>query len=175
MTLDAPADVRLDALRMLSNGVYVLTACVGETIHAVTITWVSQVSIQPPLVLAALRRNSRVAGAVRQARRFALNVLEAGQESLAERFFEHTTVPEESQALAGLAFRSSPARCPLLVDALGWVECRVAAEPAAPGDHCLILGEVTGAGVRRQGRPLVLRDTPWSYGGLKVSKQAADE
>ena len=29
MSLDAPADVRFDALHMLSNGVYVLTACVG--------------------------------------------------------------------------------------------------------------------------------------------------
>jgi flavin reductase (DIM6/NTAB) family NADH-FMN oxidoreductase RutF len=173
MTLEAPADVRLDALHMLSNGVYVLTACVGETVHAVTVTWVSQVSIQPPLVLTALRRNSRVAGAVRQARRFALNVLEAGQETLAERFFEHTTVPEDSPALSGLAFRSSPARCALLIDALGWVECRVAAEPATPGDHWLILGEVTGAGVRRQGRPLVLHDTPWSYGGLRATSEAS--
>jgi flavin reductase (DIM6/NTAB) family NADH-FMN oxidoreductase RutF len=167
MTLDASADVRLAALHMLSNGVYVLTACVGETIHAVTVTWVSQVSIQPPLVLTAIRRNSRLSGAVRQSRRFALNILESGQEPLAQRFFEHLSLPESSEDISGLAFRSSPAHCPLLMDGLGWVECRVAAEPAAPGDHSLILGEVTGAGVRREGRPLVLGDTPWSYGGLR--------
>ena len=41
------------------------------------------------------------------------------------------------------------------------------AEPPSPGDHALMLGEVTGAGVRRQGRPMILYDTPWSYGGIK--------
>jgi flavin reductase (DIM6/NTAB) family NADH-FMN oxidoreductase RutF len=173
MSLDAPADVRFDALHMLANGVYVLTACVGETIHAVTVSWVSQSSMEPPLVLTALRRNSHVARAVHQAHRFALNVLEAGQESLAEKFFEHVTVAEPSPDLSGLAYRSSAAHCPLLIDALGWIECRVAAEPETPGDHCLILGEVTGAGVRRLGRPLVLSDTPWSYGGFKVAPEPA--
>ncbi|MDQ1300622.1 MAG: 4-nitrophenol 4-monooxygenase/4-nitrocatechol 2-monooxygenase, reductase component [Chloroflexota bacterium] len=50
-------------------------------------------------------------------------------------------------------------------DALGWLERRFAGEPATPGDHVLILGEVTGAGVRRPGQPLPLWMTPWSYGG----------
>ena len=35
-------DVRNDALRLLSNGLYVLTACVGDMIHAATISWASQ-------------------------------------------------------------------------------------------------------------------------------------
>jgi flavin reductase (DIM6/NTAB) family NADH-FMN oxidoreductase RutF len=173
MSLDAPADVRLDALHMLSNGVYVLTACVGEIIHAATVSWVTQASMEPPLVFVALQRNSSLARSVRQAHRFALNVLEAGQDGLAELFFEHFTATDTTPDLAGLAYRPSPAHCPLLLDALGWVECRMAADPATPGDHCLILGEVTGAGVRRQGRPMVLSDTPWSYGGLKASSEAS--
>jgi flavin reductase (DIM6/NTAB) family NADH-FMN oxidoreductase RutF len=167
MTPEIQPDVRSDALRLLSNGVYLLTACVGDTAHAVTVTWVSQVSIQPPLVLVALRRNSRLAGAVRQARRFALNVLGAGQEATAEKFFTHTTASAEALELGGYGFRPSPAHCPLLLDALAWIECRVAAEPASPGDHSLVLGEVSGTGIRRPGQPLVLADTPWSYGGLR--------
>ncbi len=166
MIPDTSTDVRSDALHMLSNGVYVLTTCVGETIHAVTVTWVTQVSAQPPLVMTALRRNSHLANAVHQARRFALNVLEANQATVAEKFFQHMTVPLSSDDLSGLAFRASPAHCPLLMDSLGWVECRVAVEQATPGDHTLVMGEVTGSGVRRQGKPLVLGDTRWSYGGL---------
>jgi flavin reductase (DIM6/NTAB) family NADH-FMN oxidoreductase RutF len=71
--------------------------------------------------------------------------------------------------LMGHSFRLSEAHCPLLTDALAWVECRFAAEPSSPGDHSLIVGEVTGAGVRRPGLPLVLRDTPWHYGGLPTT------
>ena len=60
-------DVRSDALRMLSNGVYVLTACLGDTVHAATVAWVCQVSFQPPLVMVALQRNSHLAPTVRKA------------------------------------------------------------------------------------------------------------
>jgi flavin reductase (DIM6/NTAB) family NADH-FMN oxidoreductase RutF len=167
MTLDSFTDVRNDALRLLSNGLYVLTTCVGDTIHAATVSWVTQVSFQPPLVLVALRRNSHLANAVRKAHRFALNVLAADQEALAEKFFTHLTASAGTDELAGYAFRSSQVRCPLLTDSLGWLECRLAAEPPTPGDHSLILGEVTGAGIRRDGKPLVLWATPWFYGGLR--------
>jgi flavin reductase (DIM6/NTAB) family NADH-FMN oxidoreductase RutF len=169
MISEPTADLRSEALRLLTNGVYILTACLGDTIHAVTVTWVSQVSFQPPLVLTALRRNSHMVNAVRKARRFALNIIAPDQELLAERFFQHVTIPDTSPDLSGYAFRPSPAHCPLLTDALGWLECRVAAEPPTPGDHSLILGEVTQAGVRRPGAPMVLYHTPWSYGGLKES------
>ncbi len=166
MTTEATLDVRSDALRALSNGVYVLTSCVGDTMHAASVTWVSQVSFDPPLVMVALQRNSRLSAALMKAHRFALNILEAGQRSIAETFFQHLTAPLGSDRLAGYAFRGDPAHCPLLVDCLAWLECRVAAEAPSPGDHSLFLGEVTSAGVRRPGSPMVLWETPWSYGGL---------
>jgi len=158
-------DVRNDALRLLTNGLYVLTTCLEDSIHSAAVTWVSQVSVQPPLVLIALRRNSHLAHAVRKARRFALNILATDQQALAAPFFAYQTAPLAAASLSGFAVRPDVGRCPLLTDALGWLECRVAGEPVTPGDHALILGEVTGAGVRRQGQPLTLWMTPWSYGG----------
>jgi len=169
MMPEAVTDVRGDALRLLSSGLYVLTACSAETIHAAAVSWVTQVSFQPPLVLMALRRNSHLAQAVRKGHRFALNILASDQAALAEPFLGSVALSAGDQTLAGLAFRSSAAHCPLLMDALGWLECRLAAEPPTPGDHCLLLGEVTGAGVRRAGAPLTLWNTPWSYGGVRGS------
>jgi 3-hydroxy-9,10-secoandrosta-1,3,5(10)-triene-9,17-dione monooxygenase reductase component len=167
MTPEASPAVRADALHLVSNGVYVLTSCVGENIHAATVSWVSQVSMRPPLVVVALQKNSHLVDAVRKAHRFALNVLGAGQEVLAETFFTHWTAPEaNADLMAGYVYRPGMSHCPLLKDALAWVECRIAAEPLTPGDHHLILGEVTGAGIRREGTPMVLWNTPWSYGGL---------
>lgn len=166
MTPDqAVTDVRGAALRLLSSGLYVLATCQEETVHSATVTWVSQVSAEPPLVLVALRRNSRLAQAVRQAHRFALNILAADQESLAAQFLSHVTVPATSAELAGFAFRSGPGHCPLLLDAAAWLECRMAAELSSPGDHTLILGDVTGTGVRRQAQPMILGNTRWGYGG----------
>jgi flavin reductase (DIM6/NTAB) family NADH-FMN oxidoreductase RutF len=165
MSEHAPTDVRSDALRLLTSGLYVLTTCLDDVLHGATVAWVSQVSSEPPLVMVALRRNSHLAQAVRRAHRFALNILAVDQEVLAERFFTHLTAPVSSADLQGVAYRSTTSRCPLLTDALAWLECRLAAELASPGDHALFLGEVTGAGVRRRDPPMVLWGTAWSYGG----------
>jgi flavin reductase (DIM6/NTAB) family NADH-FMN oxidoreductase RutF len=169
MMSQSPTDVRGHALDLISNGVYVLTACTEDTIHAAAVSWVSQVSSQPPMIMVALRRNSHLVWAVRQAHRFALNILAADQEELAGKFLTHFTVPATDGTLAGYVFRSSAAHCPLLTDALAWVECRVAGEAHTPGDHNLLLGEVTAAGVRRQDQPMVLGNTRWSYGGTRAS------
>jgi flavin reductase (DIM6/NTAB) family NADH-FMN oxidoreductase RutF len=169
MTPEAVTDVRGDALRLLSSGLYILTTCAADTIHAAAVSWVGQVSFQPPLVSVALRRNSHLAQAVRKGHRFALNILASDQAALAEPFLGSVTLSGGEQTLRGIAFRSGAAHCPLLTDALAWLECRLAAEPSAPGDHCLLLGEVTGAGIRRAGAPLTLWDTPWTYGGLRES------
>ncbi len=168
MMPDIPAnDVRTEALNLLSNGVYVLTAAAADTTHAATVTWASQVSFQPALVMVALRRNSHLAQAVRKAHRFALNVIGQDQQELAARFFSHYTSPAEGTPGHEWPFRLTMGKCPLLTDAIAWLEFKLVAEPPSPGDHALMLGEVTGAGVRKQARPMVLRDTPWSYGGIK--------
>lgn len=161
-----PSDVRSQALKLLSSGVYVLSTCGPETLHAAAVSWVSQVSFSPPLVLVALRRNSHLAQAVRKAHRFALNILAADQQDVAQAFFAHQTEPLDTGVIAGQGFRVTGGRCPLLTDALAWLECRLSAEPPCPGDHVLMLGEVIGAGVRREGQPMVLGSTPWAYGGV---------
>jgi flavin reductase (DIM6/NTAB) family NADH-FMN oxidoreductase RutF len=168
MTSDTSAnDVRTEALNFLSNGVYILTATTLDAIHAATVTWASQVSFQPALVIVALRRNSHLAQAVRKAHRFALNIMADDQQESVARFFSHYTAPLEEATGQDKLFRMTMGKCPLLTDGMAWLECKLVAEPASPGDHALMLGEVTGAGVRRQGRPMILYDTPWSYGGIK--------
>lgn len=168
MTPDAPAnDVRTEALNFLSNGVYVLTAATADTVHAATVTWASQVSFQPALVMVALRRNSHLAQAVRKAHRFALNIVADDQRDLAARFFSHYTGQSEGTPGHEWPFRLTMGKCPLLTEGMAWLECKLVAEPVSPGDHALMLGEVTGAGVRRHGRPMILHETPWSYGGIR--------
>src|SRR5512136_2059515 len=92
----AASDVRTEALNLLSNGVYVLTAATADSLHAATVTWAGQVSFQPALIMVALRRNSHLAQALRKAHRFALNILAEDQQALAERFFTHYTVPADA-------------------------------------------------------------------------------
>jgi flavin reductase (DIM6/NTAB) family NADH-FMN oxidoreductase RutF len=143
----ATSDVRTEALHLLSNGIYVLTAAAADTFHAATVTWAVQVSFQPALVLVALRRNSHLAQAVRKAHRFALNILAEDQQAVAERFFTNYAVPAEpgngppiggsptggpSSGPPDWPFRLTVGKCPLLTDGMAWLECKLVAEPRLP-------------------------------------------
>src|SRR5438552_829037 len=54
--------------------------------------------------------------------------------------------------------------CPILEDALGYLECRVAGELPA-GDHTVFVGEIVEAGVLREGEALTMRETGFRYSG----------
>jgi len=54
------AKTRKRTLRLISHGVYVLTSRSAGRYGAATVTWVSQASFKPPLVMAAIRRDSNV-------------------------------------------------------------------------------------------------------------------
>jgi flavin reductase (DIM6/NTAB) family NADH-FMN oxidoreductase RutF len=159
-----PPEVRRKVLRRLTYGLHVATALLdGEPLGA-TITWVSQASFEPPLVMAAIKAGSRLNAAVVQGGQFALNTVGEGQKAIAQAFFKPTTV--EGPLLNGQAFEPGPLTgAPLLVETPSWLELRVA-ESYDRGDHTVFIAEVIGGGVRDEGLlPLALRETGWSYGG----------
>src|SRR2546426_2177618 len=73
MAMDAK--VRQKTLRMLSNGVYVLTSRSEDRYGAATVTWVSQVSFKPPLIMAAVRRQCNVFKCLEESRVAALHIV----------------------------------------------------------------------------------------------------
>src|SRR5947199_4465086 len=81
------AKVRQKTLRMLSNGVYVLTSRSEDRYGAATVSWVSQVSFKPPLIMAAVRRESNVFKCLAESRIAALHIVADGQHEIARRFF----------------------------------------------------------------------------------------
>jgi 3-hydroxy-9,10-secoandrosta-1,3,5(10)-triene-9,17-dione monooxygenase reductase component len=81
------------AMALLPTGVTVVTALSNGSPAGATAGAVSSLSLEPPLMLAALDRGSRTLNALRDSRRFAINVLAAEREELAHRFStkeEHT-------------------------------------------------------------------------------------
>src|SRR5262245_60701998 len=84
------ATVKKKTMRLLSNGVYVLTSRYGDRFGAATITWVSQTSFKPPLVMAALRRDSNAFYCLTQSSVAALHIVGSGQSAFAQKFFAPT-------------------------------------------------------------------------------------
>ncbi|MCS7118304.1 MAG: flavin reductase family protein [Thaumarchaeota archaeon] len=152
------------ALRTITYGLYVLTVRSGDEVSASTINFLTQTSLDPPLVVVALKRDSRTQQLADRAGSFALNVLASDQKQVAADFFKPTRV--EGDSLNG--HRTKPSRRfnhPVLEEAAAWFECRVV-QKVDIGDHVPYLAEaVDGEVVREVPRYLVMWDTGWYYGG----------
>lgn len=135
------------ALGSFPTGVAIITtrdadgAPVGLTCNSF-----SSVSLEPPLVLWSLRRNSRSLDAFRQAGAFAINVLSEGQRTLSARFASNIEkkfdgVGHEAEGL------------PLVDGSVARFSCRTVAEHEV-GDHIVFIGAVESFEYREED-PLV--------------------
>jgi flavin reductase (DIM6/NTAB) family NADH-FMN oxidoreductase RutF len=151
------------ALRLLTNGLYVITSRSADSYGAATITWVSQASFKPPLLMVALRKDGSVLECLVESRAAILHVLDKDQQDLAQKFF---AAPEESNGtLNGEPYRQGKNGAPVL-DKIGvYLECHVVEIFQQLGDHAIALLEVRDAVVRGDIRPLTVAQSPWQYGG----------
>lgn len=134
-----------DDLRALMRNVPAPVAVVtvdveGERLGLTVASFIS-LSLEPPLVGVAVSRQAALHELLRRAEAFAVSILAAGQEHLAQHFARG--VPPIG-LWHGIATRTGASGAPLLEGALGWIECRSTAEQPA-GDHTLFVGEVTSA------------------------------
>jgi len=157
------AQAKKKALRMFSNGMYVLTSRSGDSYGAATITWVSQASFKPPLLMTAVRRDSNVYRCLAVSRVAALHVLAADQQEMAQKFFAPTTAA--AGRINGEPFLEGKTTAPVLPGTPAHVECRVQRILDDLGDHSIVIFEVVDAEFRRDARPLTIGDSPWAYGG----------
>lgn len=157
------AKVRLKTLRMLSNGVYVLTSRSDDRYGAATVTWVSQVSFKPPLIMAAVRRQSNVFKCLAISRTAVLHIVGDEQQDVARTFFYPTRA--ESGTINGEPFAEGRTTSPVLASLPAHIECRVERILDADGDHAMVILGVVDAECGERVRPLTVADTPWEYGG----------
>lgn len=126
-----------DALGRLAAGVTVVTTrdAAGEP-RGLTATAVCSVSLDPPLVLACIDRDSLTGEAIRSSRRYALNFLHFQGRDLSKRF-----ASAGDGKFDGLVWSEGSHGCPVLADCLTCVECEVEREVDA-GDHTIFVGRV---------------------------------
>jgi flavin reductase (DIM6/NTAB) family NADH-FMN oxidoreductase RutF len=150
-------------LRLLTNGMYVLTSHSAERFGAATITWVSQASFKPPLVMAALRKDGSAFQCVVESRAAILHVLSSDQQVIAQKFFAATA---ESQGLLnGEPYVEGTTGAPVLGNLSAYLECRALEIVPTLGDHAIVVFEVLDAVLRKDLEPLTVTGSPWQYGG----------
>lgn len=132
-------------LEHFAYGQYALTVKRESEEHGTAARWVSQASLDPPMVVVAVETTSTTIELIRDAHHFAISVFHDGQRDLAEKLGR--AAAGASQQLKGIKTKPAPVSgAPVLADALGWVECRVVATLPS-GSHTLVLGQVVEAGL----------------------------
>jgi flavin reductase (DIM6/NTAB) family NADH-FMN oxidoreductase RutF len=144
-------------MRRFPHGVAVLTVDADGERLGLTIGSLVSLSLDPPLVGVAISRQAAMHELLRAAGGFALSLLAQGQEWLAQHFARG--VPPIA-LWHGIASREGAAGAPLLVGALGWVECRIASEHPV-GDHTFFVGEVLSVELGEPAPPLVHIDSDY--------------
>jgi 3-hydroxy-9,10-secoandrosta-1,3,5(10)-triene-9,17-dione monooxygenase reductase component len=143
-----------DTLARFPTGVAVVTATGPHGPAGLTTNAFSSLSLDPPLVIVCFDHGSRTLPVVREAGRFAVNFLRAGQEDLARLFAGKAPHPEKFAAVTHTVEHGVP----VLDGALAWLVCDL--EALHPGgDHDIGVGAVTALGDGPEGEPLVF------YGG----------
>lgn len=148
---------------MLSNGIYILTSRANGHLGAATVTWVSQASFNPPLIMAAVRRESNVYECLAEGGSAALHIVGERQQDIARRFFRTTRAQDGK--LNGEPFAAGATSAPVLAGLPAHVECRLEQIVDTGGDHAVVILRVVEAECREAVRPLTIADTPWEYGG----------
>lgn len=154
---------RRTALRKLPYAVNVVTVKADDRVNGFAVSWISQCSFSPPMLMLAIKRGGFSYELLDQGRVFVLNVLSAGQESIAEKFFQ--PVDYSATKIAGLTYSRGVTGAPILKDAAAYIECEVERVFNIGGDHDIVIGRVVEAGLRRDEEALTLKNTEWQYGG----------
>ena len=144
----------LDVMARLPAGVVLISARVGEDYKALTVSSLVSISLDPPLVLVGLERESATRTVILETKAFNASVLTRRQEFVADRFAGRA--PAVDPKWATLPHRLGKNGIPLLEGAAAWLECRLSDSYRA-GDHDIVIAEVEDAEVG-SGDPMVLWD-----------------
>lgn len=155
------------AFAALTTGIYVLTVRDGDRRHGMSSSWVTQVSGEPPLLMAAIDRRHFTHEIVERTGRFALHVVGRKSRHLEDYFY--SPAARRLDNLDAVACDDSPDGLPLLRDAMVSLECHVCDRHVA-GDHTLFIASVGRVTRRDSDRPLTSQDLQYVYVGEVVRR-----
>ena len=126
------------ALSHFATGIAVITTFTpNKNSYGVTVNSFTSVSLDPPIILFSLKKNSILIDLIEQSGFFGVNILSSCQQELAERFSRD----EESKDLLGISLTNSKVLSPLFKNALATFDCQWKLNHEG-GDHVIILGDV---------------------------------
>lgn len=135
---DSQIDRTEQALGRIVGSLCVVSAKREEVTSAMLASWVSQASFNPPGVTIAVAKDRAIESLMHTGERVVLNILKEGMNL--RRHFLKPFAPGEDR-FAGLNIQLAENGCPILNDALAYLECSIHSRSEC-GDHWLVYAVV---------------------------------
>jgi len=156
-----------DALHRMPYGFYSITSRNDDEVNAMVANWVIQASFTPRLVVMGLQKKSYSHQVISEGRVFAINIFNKEDQEAMMPFTKGRAKKPEKMAEA--TYTPGPETgCPVLEGAAAYLECRVRQMIDIGGDHDLLVGEIVGGDILKEGEvtdTLSLPYVGWSYAG----------
>lgn len=149
-------------LRKFPSGLFIVTARDGKTGSGAVISFATQISIEPPYLSLAIRKDTNFYSIARNSEHLAVNLPSKNQRSMVASFFKIREQAEDS--INGFTFKWSELETPILDDVPMVLEVKII-EIIDKGDHPLFICEVKNTILREDVDILMMSDTNWKYGG----------
>jgi flavin reductase (DIM6/NTAB) family NADH-FMN oxidoreductase RutF len=128
------------AMRHLAGGVSVITVGRGTDITGMTVTSVSSLSVDPPTLIVSINRESSSWPLLKTRGFFGVNILNAYQLDVAERFSGKDGLKGAAR-FAGAQWITLASAVPLLAGALAAIDCEVE-DIVERHSHAIVIGRV---------------------------------
>ena len=163
-----------ETLKKLNYGIYVVTSRKPaaelatrnhDWVSASTVSWVTQVSMEPLLVGVVLQKTSNLYETIEKSRDFAVHILGEADRALVKEFTGPADFSDEQ--VNGHHYDKGQTGAPILREGLAVFECRGQGERRLPAatTSCLI-GEPVAAQLRdKRGQSIAIEETRFEYGG----------
>lgn len=125
-----------EALGHYASGITVITSNIDDELIGFTCQSFHSVSMNPPLVSFSVMSSSASYPRIRQAGRFAVNILSDEQVRISNQFARRG-----ADKWHEVERHESPLGNPVIAGSLHWLDCEIFAEHVA-GDHLIVIGEV---------------------------------
>jgi flavin reductase (DIM6/NTAB) family NADH-FMN oxidoreductase RutF len=140
----------------LPSPVAVVTTKTKDKANGLTVSWVSQVSYSPPLVMVTIAPKNFSYQLMKESGVFAVNILTKDQVSLGKHF--SSSSGRDTDKFEGITYDTKKTGSPILKDVYSYLDCKVVSTHEA-GDHVLFIGEVVDASAASNGDPLLFKTT----------------
>lgn len=158
-------------------GLYIIGSKSDVDVNGMMADWVMQVSFSPRLIAVAFENDAHTLENIRTLGHFTVNFLSLDNESvqLAAKFAQpylgskikgrdDEAARQVHRKLDGIPHSLAAGGCPVLDQAMAWLECD--AEAFIPtGDHTTVIGRVIGGTLLKDAEPLTSSYSGWPYSG----------